>query len=212
MQATRLQRSPGLEGITPLLLDPGSALVFRGGRRAERVELLSLHQGMEPVCWWWKRGYFLLCLMEMPTGSTLSHQISFQRGTICTTLLLIKQCLREFEMNCLEMSPNTAPRLRPNKRQGTQPSLGDTIRLQSPSPSLPHTAVSTASSIQCLQLLCSSPAYPSLHQWVYGRRAGNTPAEVPMLEGSHFGPYVSGSNLRESQYSEVQEGSADLVR
>lgn len=53
--------------------------------------------------------------MEIPTGigteSTLSHQISFQRGSKRTTLLLIKQCLRELETNHLEMSPNTTPRI-----------------------------------------------------------------------------------------------------
>lgn len=53
--------------------------------------------------------------MEIPTGigteSTLSHQISFQRGSKHTTLLLIKQCLRELETNHLEMSPNTTPRI-----------------------------------------------------------------------------------------------------
>lgn len=179
VQATRIQRSPGLERMAPWLLDPRSALIFRRGRRTEWVELLSLHRSMEPV-WWWKRGCFLLCLMEIPTDGTLSHQITFQRGSIYTTLLLIKHCLREFESNCLETSPSAAPRLKHTPCRKANPALRQeslhTVRgCRLPLRTLPHTAASTASAIQCLQLLRYTPAHPSLHQLVYGRRAGNTP-------------------------------------
>lgn len=47
--------------------------------------------------------------MEIPTDSTLSPQISFQRGSICTPPLLIKPP----ETNWQEVPPGTAPKLKP---------------------------------------------------------------------------------------------------
>lgn len=105
--------------------------------------------------------------MEIPTSirteSTLSHQISFQRGSKCTALLLIKQCLREFETNHLEMSPNTTPRIKamPGKTANLATEQGPlpVTKLQSPSPpylaqQCPQPAPSSA---------CFAPAHPSLH-------------------------------------------------
>lgn len=109
--------------------------------------------------------------MEIPTGigteSTLSHQISFQRGSKRTTLLLIKQCLRELETNHLEMSPNTTPSIKamPGKaanlamEQGPLPAT----KLQGPSP--PYLAQQ--------RLLRSSTSQSAPLD--YSRRAGSFP-------------------------------------
>lgn len=121
------------------------------------------------------------------------------------------------------MSPNSAPRLRPTPGRAHTPALGQeplhTIRLQTPSllPYLTQQHPQPAPSSACS---CSAPVQ-HIPVWINGFTAGELGAlrlrclcwgQPHMCLFSHFSPYVSGRNLRESQCLEVQEGGTDLVR
>lgn len=135
--------------------------------------------------------------MEIPTAigteSTLSHQISFQRGSKRTTLLLIKQCLRELETNHLEMSPNTTPRIQamPGKAANLATEQGPlpATKLQGLSP--PYLAQQSLLRSSTSQ---SAPLGLQQKSWEFS-------SEVPTLLGSpahkcsHLSHYMSRSSL-----------------